>query len=68
MEAYVRLDKDKILLRTNVYYPDHVVVQDQTLLHSVNVTRGLKPGGWVLMNSSAAPIDENRSLATDWPS
>ena len=44
VEAYVRLNKDKILLRTNVYYPDHVVVQDQTLLHGVNVTRGLKPG------------------------
>ena len=57
VEAYVRLNKDKILLRTNVYYPDHVVVQDQTILHSVNVTRGLKPGGWVLINSSAAPTE-----------
>jgi 2-oxoacid:acceptor oxidoreductase gamma subunit (pyruvate/2-ketoisovalerate family) len=57
VEAYVRLDKEKILLRTNVYYPDHVVVQDQTLLHGINVTRGLKPGGWILINSSAAPTD-----------
>ena len=57
VEAYVRLDRDKILLRTNVYYPDHVVVQDQTLLHGVNVTRGLKPGGWVLINSSAPPCE-----------
>jgi pyruvate ferredoxin oxidoreductase gamma subunit/2-oxoisovalerate ferredoxin oxidoreductase gamma subunit len=55
VEAYVRLNKDKILLRTNVYYPDHVVVQDQTLLHGVNVTRGLKLGGWVLINSSVTP-------------
>jgi len=58
VESYVRLDKEKILLRTNVYYPDHVVVQDQTLLHGVNVTRGLKPGGWVLINSSAPPTDQ----------
>ena len=57
VEAYVRLDKEKILLRTNVYYPDHVVVQDQTLLHGINVTRGLKPGGWILINSSVAPAD-----------
>ena len=57
VEAYVRLDKDKILLRTNVYKPDHVVVQDQTLLHGINVTQGLKPGGWVLINSSAAPSE-----------
>jgi 2-oxoacid:acceptor oxidoreductase gamma subunit (pyruvate/2-ketoisovalerate family) len=57
VEAYVRLDKEKILLRTNVYYPDHVVVQDQTLLHGVNVTRGLKPGGGILINSSAPPAN-----------
>jgi pyruvate ferredoxin oxidoreductase gamma subunit/2-oxoisovalerate ferredoxin oxidoreductase gamma subunit len=58
VEAYVRLNKEKILLRTNVYYPDHVVVQDQTLLHGVNVTRGLKLGGWILINSSAIPADQ----------
>lgn len=57
VEAYVRLDKEKILLRTNVYNPDHIVVQDQTLLHGVNVTRGLKPGGWILINSTAPPAD-----------
>jgi 2-oxoacid:acceptor oxidoreductase gamma subunit (pyruvate/2-ketoisovalerate family) len=57
VEAYVRLDKEKILLRTNVHCPDHVVVQDQTLLHGVNVTRGLKSGGWILINSTAPPAD-----------
>ena len=57
VEAYVRLDKEKILLRTNVNAPDHVVVQDQTLLHVVNITRGLKLGGWILINSSTAPAD-----------
>jgi pyruvate ferredoxin oxidoreductase gamma subunit len=57
VEAYVRLDKEKILLRTNVTAPDHVVVQDYTLLHSINVTRGLKPGGWVLINCAAPPED-----------
>lgn len=57
VEAYVRLDKEKILLRTNVTVPDHVAVQDQTLLHSINVTRGLKPGGWILINSPSQPDD-----------
>jgi pyruvate ferredoxin oxidoreductase gamma subunit/2-oxoisovalerate ferredoxin oxidoreductase gamma subunit len=45
VEAYLRLDKQKILTRNNVYTPDHVVVQDAKLLQSVDVTRGLKPGG-----------------------
>lgn len=57
VEAYVRLDTQKILLRTNVTAPDHVVVQDQTLLHSINITQGLKPDGWILINSAAPPTD-----------
>ena len=55
VEAYLRLDKEKILLRCNVYTPDHAVVQDVKLLDSVDVTAGLKPGGWILMNAPAKP-------------
>ena len=45
VEAYIRSDKKDILIRTNVYTPDHVVVQDRTLLQSIDVTKGLKRGG-----------------------
>lgn len=55
VEAYLRLDKGKILLRTNVYTPDHVVVLDKTLLASIDVARGLKPGGSILINSPEPP-------------
>ncbi len=55
VEAYLRLDKEKILTRNNVYTPDHVVVQDAKLLQSVDVTRGLKPGGWILLNAPGPP-------------
>ena len=55
VEAYLRLDRNKILVRTNVYTPDHVVVLDQTLLQSVDVTHGLKHGGWILINSPSVP-------------
>jgi len=57
VEAYVRVDREKILLRTNVSTPDHVAVQDQTLLHSIDITRGLKPGGWILINTPSPPAD-----------
>jgi pyruvate ferredoxin oxidoreductase gamma subunit/2-oxoisovalerate ferredoxin oxidoreductase gamma subunit len=60
VEAYLRLDAKKILLRTNVTAPDHVVVQDQTLLQSIDVTRGLKPGGWILLNSPEASVNPDR--------
>ena len=59
VEAYLRLDKQKILTRNNVYTPDHVVVQDAKLLQSVDVTRGLKPGGWILLNTPNPPVKLN---------
>jgi len=55
VEAYLRLDKKKILIRSNVYNPDAVIVQDRKLLETANVTRGLKPGGWILINSPVPP-------------
>ncbi|SMC18671.1 pyruvate ferredoxin oxidoreductase gamma subunit [Desulfacinum hydrothermale DSM 13146] len=63
VEAYLRLDKTKILMRTNVYTPDHVVVLDPTLLEGVDITRGLKPGGWILINAPEPPTDL-RAFAT----
>lgn len=55
VEAYLRLAETKILVRSNVYTPDHVVVQDIKLLSTVDVTKGLKPGGWVLLNARDVP-------------
>ncbi|MBU0653360.1 MAG: 2-oxoacid:acceptor oxidoreductase family protein [Proteobacteria bacterium] len=60
VEAFLRLDRKKILARTNITTPDHVVIQDQTLLKNIDVTKGLKPGGWVLINGSAPPSDTSR--------
>ncbi len=51
VEAYLRLDNKKILVRSNVYNPNHVLVQDSKLLQNVDITRGLKPGGWILLNA-----------------
>ena len=55
VEAYLRLAKEKILIRSNVYAPDHVVVQDAKLLLTMDVTSGLKPGGWILINTPSQP-------------
>lgn len=57
VEAYLRLDTQKIRMRCNVYTPDDVVVQDRRLLEGVDVTRGLKPEGWILMNAPQRPKD-----------
>ena len=59
VEAYLRLDRKEILTRTNVYTPDHVVVLDKTLLESIDVTFGLKEGGWILINGPELPAQLN---------
>ena len=55
VEAYIRVDAVKVLLRTNVYTPDHVVVLDPTLIQVVDVARGLKQGGTLLLNTDKQP-------------
>lgn len=50
--AYARLASHEIRLREPVLEPDVVLVQDRTLLDSVNVFAGLRPDGYVLINSS----------------
>jgi 2-oxoacid:acceptor oxidoreductase gamma subunit (pyruvate/2-ketoisovalerate family) len=60
VEAYLRLDREKILVRSNIYEPDHIFVQDSRLLDTVDVTKGLKRGGWVLLNSPGLPEKAER--------
>lgn len=53
--AYARLAPHEIRLREPVLEPDVVLVQDRTLLESVDVFAGLRPDGYVLINSSQSP-------------
>jgi len=55
VEAYLRLDKKKILVRSNIYTPDHIIVQDINILQHVDVTGGLRPRGWILLNAPRPP-------------
>src|SRR6187401_160301 len=50
--AFCRIDSKPIRLREPVLEPDALIVQDCTLLHQVDLFNGLKPGGFVLLNSS----------------
>ena len=59
--AYNRISKDVIRVHSNIYTPDLVVVVDETLLTSVNVTAGLKEEGAIIVNSSKS-AEEIRPL------
>jgi 2-oxoacid:acceptor oxidoreductase gamma subunit (pyruvate/2-ketoisovalerate family) len=55
--AFVRLDRTVILVRTEVYRPNGLIVLDQSLITQklVDVTAGLREDGWILINSPQPP-------------
>ena len=59
--AYNRISDTPITIHSNIYEPDYVVVVDDTLLESVDVTAGLKKEGAIVINTTKTP-DEVRSL------
>ena len=50
--AYNRISNNPITIHSNIYEPDYVVVVDDTLLESVNVTSGLKKDGAIVINTT----------------
>ena len=50
--AYNRISSSPIRIHSNIYEPDYVVVVDDTLLESVDVTAGLKPEGAIVINTT----------------
>jgi 2-oxoacid:acceptor oxidoreductase gamma subunit (pyruvate/2-ketoisovalerate family) len=62
VQAFCRFDDEEITNRNLIYEPDHVVVLDPTLVGPA-IVGGLKAGGWILLNTTAAA----ESLAGDFP-
>lgn len=50
--AYNRISNTQITIHSNIYEPDFVVVVDDTLLDSVDVTAGLKNTGAIVINTT----------------
>lgn len=50
--SFCRIDEREIRLREPIQEPDALIIQDPTLLHSVDIFAGLKPEGYVLINST----------------
>ncbi len=49
--AYNRISSGPITVHSNIYEPDYVVVVDESLLESIDVTKGLSQSGAVIINS-----------------
>ncbi len=50
--AFNRISDKQIRVHSNIYNPDLVVVVDESLLTSVNVTAGLKSDGAIVVNTA----------------
>lgn len=50
--AYNRISDSEIRVHSNIYEPQFVVVVDETLLEAVDVTKGLKKDGAIIVNTS----------------
>ena len=59
--AYNRITDEHCKVHSNIYTPDYVVVVDETLLKSVDVTSGLKETGALIINTKKSP-DEVRTM------
>lgn len=52
IEAFARIDKKPIRLREHVYNPDYLIIQDASLLDSVDVAKGCSDKTIVIINTS----------------
>ena len=52
LTAYNRISTTPITIHSNIYEPDYVVVVDDTLLRTVDVTSGLKSTGAIVINTT----------------
>ncbi len=59
--AFNRISNKEIRVHSNIYTPDLVVVVDESLLSSVDVTAGLKEDGAIIVNTASSP-EEIRPL------
>lgn len=55
--AYNRISDTLCTVHSNIYEPDYVVVVDESLLSTVDVTAGLDPEGAIVVNTARSPED-----------
>ena len=57
VQAFVRFSDHPVRLRSQVYAPDFVIVQDSSLIQDVDVFKGMRPGGIAIINTER-PIEQ----------
>jgi pyruvate ferredoxin oxidoreductase gamma subunit len=55
VQSFVRIADHKVTGRSQIYEPDYLIIQDNTLIGAIDVLKGLKPNGMVLVDTEKAP-------------
>ena len=63
--AYNRISETRCSVHCNIENPDYVVVVDESLLNSVDVTHGLQDHGAVIVNTAQSP-EQIRAKLPSW--
>ena len=64
--AYNRIADSHCMVHSNIYCPDYVVVVDETLLNSVNVTKGLSTEGALIINTDKSADEIRNELLEEY--
>lgn len=59
VKAFARISDEEIVLHSQIYNPDIVVVLDSGIMEYVDVTEGIKDGGLVIVNTTKKPSELN---------
>lgn len=65
VRAFARISQDEIHLRSEIYTPDIVIVLDESIMGLVDVLKGMKKGGKILINTTKKPGDFDFSRNLD---
>lgn len=57
VEAYARLDNQPIIIREQIYQPDILIIQDASLLDSIDLTKGAGKKTIAIINTAKAKPD-----------
>lgn len=57
VRAFARISGEEIHLRSEIYTPDIVIVLDESIMDIVDVLKGLKKDGKILINTTKNPKD-----------
>jgi len=60
IEGFTRISPEPFTIKTEIHYPDIIVILDPTLIGTVDLGNGLKDGGIVIANFSGS-MDELKS-------